>query len=116
MLCVPICGECGGGIMSDTPLEEQSIAATTPDGSVFARVAAPGHLLGVQLEPAVMRHTGAEIAQRVMACAEVAYLEGQVRRRDEWAGADSDYAPEVYESWMPTRADLSAARARLEGL
>ena len=83
---------------------------------MFARVAAPGQLLGVQLEPAVMRRTGSEIAQRVMACAEVAYLQGQVRRREEWAGPDSDYAPEVYESWMPTRADLAGARARLQGL
>ena len=98
-------------MVDETRTEEQSFAAATPDGSVVVRAAAAGQVLGVQLEASVMRRTGHEIAQRVMACAEAAYLEGQVRRRDQWAQAH--VAPEAYESWMPTQADLSAARARL---
>ena len=92
---------------------EQSFTASTPDGSVFVRVAVHGHVLGVQLEPEVMRRPGHEIAERIMACADVAYLQGQVAVRTQWEQANVD--PVCFED-MPTERDLDAARTRLRGL
>jgi hypothetical protein len=95
------------------PLSKQSFTAATPDGSVFVRVAVVGHILGVQLEPAAMRGPGHELAQRVMACADVAYLQGQVAVRSEWerAGMEADST-----EGMPTRDDLARAEDRLRKL
>ncbi|BBZ15057.1 DUF2694 family protein [Mycobacterium branderi] len=95
------------------PLSEQSFTASTPDGSVFVRVAVRGHVLGVQLEPVVMRRPGHQIAERIMACADVAYLQGQVAVRSEWERAN--LSPESFED-MPTEQDLAAARERLRRL
>jgi Protein of unknown function (DUF2694) len=92
------------------PLAEQSFTASTPDGSVFVRVAVRGHVLGVQLEPHVMTRRGHEIAERIMACADVAYLQGQVAVRKEWERAGLEAA--CFED-MPTERDLAAARKRL---
>ena len=92
------------------PLSDQSFTAATPDGSVFVRVAVRGHVLGVQLEPEAMGRPGHEIAERIMACADVAYFRGQVAVRRQWerAGiATDDFAG------IPTEADLAAARERL---
>ena len=92
------------------PLSDQSFTAATPDGSVFVRVAVRGHVLGVQLEPEAMGRPGHEIAERIMACADVAYFQGQVAVRRQWeqAGiATDDFAG------IPTEADLAAARERL---
>ena len=92
------------------PLSDQSFTAATPDGSVFVRVAVRGHVLGVQLEPQALGRPGHEIAERIMACADVAYLQGQVAVRCQWeqAGiATEDFAG------IPTEADLAAARERL---
>jgi hypothetical protein len=80
---------------------------------VFVRVAVRGHVLGVQLEPGVMTHPGSEIAERIMACADVAYLQGQVALRSLWEDAGLDSA--CYDD-MPTKSDLAAARERLEAL
>ena len=91
-------------------LSDQSFTAATPDGSVFVRVAVRGHVLGVQLEPEAMGRPGHEIAERIMACADVAYFQGQVAVRRQWeqAGiATDDFAG------IPTEADLAAARERL---
>jgi hypothetical protein len=95
------------------PLSDQSFTAATPDGSVFVRVAVRGHVLGVQLEPEAMGRPGHEIAERIMACADVAYLQGQVAVRRQWeqAGIASDSF-----TGIPTEADLAAARERLEKL
>ena len=95
------------------PLSDQSFIASTPDDLVFVRVAVRGHVLGVQLEPGVMARPGSEIAERIVACADVAYLQGQVALRSLWeeAGLDS-----VCVEDMPTEDDLSAARERLESL
>jgi uncharacterized protein DUF2694 len=95
------------------PLSDQSFIASTPDDLVFVRVAVRGHVLGVQLEPGVMARPGSEIAERVVACADVAYLQGQVALRSVWeeAGLDS-----VCVEDMPTEDDLTAARERLESL
>jgi hypothetical protein len=95
------------------PLSAQSFIASTPDDLVFVRVAVPGHVLGVQLEPGVMEHPGSEIAERIIACADVAYLQGQVALRCLWeeAGLDS-----VCVDDMPTDDDLAAARERLESM
>ena len=99
--------------MSDNPsvpLSKQSFTASTPDGSVFVRVAVPGHILGVQLEPTAMSRPGHELAERIMACADVAYLQGRVAVRSEWerAGMDADAMQD-----MPTRDDLARAEDRL---
>lgn len=95
------------------PLSAQSFIACTPDELVFVRVAVRGYVLGVQLEPGVMEHAGSEIAERIVACADVAYLQGQVALRSLWeeAGLDS-----VCIDDMPTDDDLTAARKRLEAM
>jgi hypothetical protein len=95
------------------PLSAESFIASTPDDLVFVRVAVRGHVLGVQLEPGVMEHPGSEIAERIIACADVAYLQGQVALRSLWedAGLDS-----VCIDDMPTADDLAAARERLESM
>ena len=95
---------------SAEPLSGQSFTASTRDGSVFVRVAVKGHVLGVQLEPEVMRRPGHEIAERIMACADVAYLQGQLAVRGEWER--SHLSPECFDG-MPTEHDLAAARERL---
>lgn len=92
------------------PLAERSFTASTPDGSVFVRVAVRGHVLGVQLEPQVMARPGHEIAERIVACADVAYLQGQVAVREQWEAAGLD--PACFEG-MPSELDLAAARQRL---
>ena len=98
---------------SSVPLSDQSFTASTPDGSVFVRVAARGHILGVQLEPAATRRAGHELAEAIMACADVAYLEGQVAVRAEWERAR--VSPEALEG-MPTADELACARERLRRL
>lgn len=95
------------------PLSEQSFTASTPDGSVFVRVAVRGHVLGVQLEPQAMQRPGHEIAERIMACADVAYLQGQLAVRRQWEQADIDASS--FED-MPSEQDLVAAQERLRGL
>jgi DNA-binding protein YbaB len=90
-----------------------SYTAATPDGAVFVRVATAGHIVGVQIEPSVMRRAGHEIAARIVACADDAYLQGQTMIRDVMAAGGAP--PECY-AWMPDRADLVAARTRLETL
>jgi Protein of unknown function (DUF2694) len=98
---------------ADPPLDEQSFIASTTDQSVWVRVAVKGGVLGVQLEPAVMRRPGHEIAERIMACADVAYLEGQVALRNHAEKAHVD--PESLAG-MATPGDLEQARARLREL
>jgi len=95
------------------PLGEQSFVASTTDQSVWVRVAVKGGVLGVQLEPAVMHRPGHEIAARIVACADVAYLEGQVALRDHAEQAHVD--PESLAG-IATRTDLEQARARLREL
>jgi hypothetical protein len=95
------------------PLSAQSFIASTPDDLVFVRVTVRGHVLGVQLEPGVMAHPGSEIAERIMACADVAYLQGQVALRSLWEEAGLDA---VCFDDMPTHGDLAAARERLEAM
>jgi hypothetical protein len=91
-------------------LSDQSFTAATPDGSVFVRVAVRGHVLGVQLEPEAMGRPGHEIAERIMACADVAYLQGQLAVRRQWenAGVGTDGL-----GGLASDADLAAARERL---
>ena len=92
---------------------DESYVAATPDGSVFVRVASAGQIIGVQIEESVMRRPGHQIAARIMACADAAYLEGQTRLRDVMA---ADGAPPECYDWMPEHADLAAARAHLATL
>ena len=95
------------------PAAEQSHFHATPDGSVWVRVAEAGHVVGVQIEPAAMRRPGHRIAEQIMACADAAYLEGQVAQRRALAalwGTD-----EVVQA-MATEDDLAAALNRLRGM
>ena len=92
------------------PLSDQSFTAATPDGAVFVRVAVRGHVLGVQLEPEAMARPGHQIAERIMACADVAYLQGQVAVRRQWEQAG--IAADSFAA-LPTEEDLAAARQRL---
>jgi hypothetical protein len=57
-----------------------------------------------------MRRPGHEIAERIVACADVAYLQGQVAVRNEWER--TDLASDCLEG-IPTERDLAAARERL---
>lgn len=98
---------------SGLPLGKQSFTASTPDGQVFVRVAVRGHILGVQVEPAAMRRAGHELAERIMAAADVAYLQGQVAVRAEWERAGMEL--DAMEG-MPTREDLARAEERLRRL
>lgn len=92
---------------------DREFTAHTLDETVWVRVAGSGEVLGVQLEPAVMRRPGHEIAARIQACADVAYAEGQVAQRDEWEAAG---VPRDAFGWLPTVKDLEDARARLRTL
>lgn len=103
-------------MIADDPtlaVPDQSFSHATPDGSVWVRVAAGGHLLGVQVEPVAMRQPGHRLAERIMACADAAYLEGQVVQRRNleqlWGTAT-----EVED--MATDDDFAAALARVNGL
>ncbi|WP_094287359.1 DUF2694 family protein [Mycobacterium lehmannii] len=97
----------------DVPLSEQAFIARTPDDAVLVRVAVKGCILGVQLEPKAMRYNMNELAQRIMACADVAYLQGQVALREQMEQAELD--PVCYADF-PTERDLAAARDRLRML
>lgn len=92
---------------------DREYTANTPDETVWVRVAGTGQVLGVQLERQVMRRPGHEIAERIQACADVAYFEGQVDLRAEF---EKRGAPADAISWMATREDLDDARARLRRL
>ena len=92
---------------------EREYTANTVDETVWVRVAGSGQVLGVQLEPPVMGRSGREIAERIQACADVAYFEGQVALRAEF---ERRGAPADALGWMATPEDLERARARLASL
>ncbi|KMO69782.1 hypothetical protein [Mycolicibacterium chlorophenolicum] len=96
-----------------SPAADREYTANTLDETVWVRVAGSGEVLGVQLEPAVMRRPGHEIAARIQACADAAYVEGQVAQRHEWEAAG---VPRDAFSWLPTSKDLDDARGRLRTL
>ncbi len=98
---------------SDVPLSEQAFLARTFDDAVLVRVAVKGSILGVQLEPKAMHYAGHGLAQRIMACADVAYLQGQVALRQQMEHAKLD--PVCYADF-PTDEDLAAAREHLRKL
>lgn len=91
-------------------MTEQSFTAATPDSTVFVRVALAGHTLGVQIEPAAMKLPATEIAQRIMACNDVAYLKGQLVIRGELEGRS------IPVDDMPTEQDLADAERKLAEL
>jgi hypothetical protein len=92
---------------------DREYTANTVDETVWVRVAGSGQVLGVQLEPPVMERPGHEIAERIQACADVAYFEGQVQLRAEFEGRG---APADAIGWMATREDFERARTRLRRL
>ena len=85
----------------------------TPDGTVVGAGGCRGHVLGVQIEPAAMRRPGHRIAEQLMACADAAYLEGQVGPAP---GAGRTWGTDAVVEGMPTERDLAAALARLNGM
>jgi hypothetical protein len=91
-------------------LTEESFSAATPDNTVFVRVAMAGHTLGVQIEPTAMRFPARAIAERIMACNDVAYLKGQLALREHLRMAA------IPVDDMPTDQDLAAAERRLREL
>jgi Protein of unknown function (DUF2694) len=91
-------------------LSDESFTASTPDNTVFVRVAVAGLTLGVQVEPEAMRLSAHSIAERIMACNDVAYLKGQLVIR-----AELQHAAIPVED-MPTEQDLAAAERRLKEL
>ena len=99
--------------MNQTSAADREYTAHTLDETVWVRVAGSGQVLGVQLEPAVMERRGHEIAERIQACADAAYFEGQVALRTEF---EQRGAPQYALTWMATREDLTKAQARLRDL
>jgi hypothetical protein len=99
--------------MNQTSAADREYTAHTVDETVWVRVAGSGQVLGVQLEPPVMERRGHEIAERIQACADVAYFQGQVALRTE---IEQRGAPQYALSWMATREDLIKAQARLRNL
>jgi hypothetical protein len=91
-------------------LTEESFSAATPDNTVFVRVAVAGHTLGVQVEPSAMRLPAYAIAERIMACNDVAYLKGQLALRERLRRVA------IPVDDMPTDQDLAAAVQRLQEL
>lgn len=96
-----------------TDAADREYTANTPDETVWVRVAGSGQVLGVQLEPPVMDLRGHEIAERIQACADVAYLKGQVALRADF---DQRGTPADAIAWMATHEDLAQAHARLRNL
>ena len=90
-------------------LSEKAFEACAPDGTCYTRVSIDGHTLGVQLEPTVTRLSGPQVAERLIACNDVAYLKGRVAAR---AVVEAD--PHLREfDGFETCADLAAANRRL---
>lgn len=81
-----------------------------PDGTCYTRVSADGPTLGIQLEPSIHQLTGTQIAERLMACNDVAYLRGRLAMRAEFEKDPDRYSLDGLE----TQADLNAAIRRLE--
>ncbi len=85
----------------------ESFTAATPDNTVFVRVAVAGHTLGVQIEPEALSLPAHRLAERIMACNDVAYLKGQLVIRAELESAA------IPVDDMPTPGDLAAAQRKL---
>ena len=91
-------------------MTDESFTASTPDNAVFVRVAVAGHTLGVQIEPETMQLPAHVIAERIMACNDVAYLKGQLVIREQLQQAA------IPVDDMATEQDLSAAVRKLEAM
>lgn len=81
-----------------------------PDGTCYARVSISGPTLGVQIETSMRELTGTQLAERLMACNDVAYLRGRVAIRSAFEKEPGRRSLEGLE----TQADLTAALRRLE--
>ena len=81
-----------------------------PDGTCYARVSVSGPTLGVQIEASMRELTGTQLAERLMACNDVAYLRGRVAIRSAFEKEPGRRSLEGLE----TQADLNAALRRLE--
>lgn len=83
--------------------------AWTPDGTCYARVSIHGPTLGVQLEPDIRQFPGEQVAERLIACNDVAYLKGRVATRKAVQKGSHSRSLEGLE----TQAELDAATCRL---
>ena len=83
--------------------------AWAPDGTCYTRVSIDGHTLGVQLEPAVHQLTGQQVAERLIACNDVAYLKGRLATRKL---IENDPHLRSLDG-LETQADLDHATRRL---
>lgn len=81
-----------------------------PDGTVYTRVSAQGPTLGIQLEPTIARLSGSQIAARIIACNDVAYLRGRLDMRKEFERDPGRYSLDGLE----IQDDLNAAYQRLQ--
>lgn len=82
----------------------------SPDGTVYTRVSPEGPTLGIQLEPTIQRLNGSQIAARIIACNDVAYLKGRLAMRKAFEQDPGRYSLDGIE----TEADLNAAILRLQ--
>lgn len=83
-----------------------------PDGICFARVSVSGPTVLMHLEQGARRFTGSQLAERLMACNDVAYLSGRVQMRTEFEKEPDRRSLDGFE----TQADLNAAVRRLQSL
>lgn len=81
-----------------------------PDGTCYVRVSVEGPTLGVQIEASARELTGTQLAARLMACNDVAYLRGRLAIRAAFEKEPDRRSLEGLE----TQADLNAALQRLQ--
>lgn len=81
-----------------------------PDGTCYARVSVCGPTLGVQIEVSARALTGTQLAERLMACNDVAYIQGRVEIRKSFENAPDGRNVDGLE----TQADLNAAISHLQ--
>ncbi|TXI56293.1 hypothetical protein [Mycolicibacterium mageritense] len=81
-----------------------------PDGTCYTRVSSAGPTLGIQLEPSIRRLSGSQIAARIIACNDVAYLRGRLEMRRSF---EADPGRNSLDG-LEIQADLNAALQRLQ--
>lgn len=81
-----------------------------PDGTCYTRVSSEGPTLGIQLEESIKHLTGPQVAERIVACNDVAYLRGRLELRAEFEKDPTQHSLDGLE----TQADLNAAIRNLK--
>ncbi|MGC7247378.1 hypothetical protein, partial [Mycobacteroides abscessus] len=78
----------------------------------FARVSVSGPTVLMHLEQGARQLTGSQLAERLMACNDVAYLSGRVQMRTEFEKEPDRRSLDGFE----TQSDLNAAVRHLQSL